>query len=284
MESLQLERLKQIELDIFKQFISVCQKLNLTYFVIGGTLLGAVRHKGFIPWDDDIDVGMPRKDYEIFLQKAQTLLPSHYFVQTHQTDPEYPLNYAKIRNSNTTFIESSVAKRNMNHGTYMDVFPLDFYPDSKLEQLCFDVRFKLPYFRVRSEFTIPKECKASALKKVLQSILMGLAKMMYPSADRAIKKRESLMKAYTNTSYLANFCGAWGKKEIVPASWYGEGKLMPFENLSVRVPAHPEKWLTQVYGDYMKLPPKEKQITHHYTDYIDLENSYTNYTTGDKKI
>lgn len=277
MEQLQLEKLKQIELDILKEFVFVCQKLNLTYFVIGGTLLGTVRHKGFIPWDDDIDVGMPRKDYEIFLQKAQELLPACYFLQTHQTDSEYPLNFAKIRNSNTTFIESSVANRNMNHGVYIDVFPLDFYPDSRLKQLWFDIRWKLLHFRMRSEFIIPKGYKAPLFKKMLQSVLMKLAKLIYPSATKVIERREKLMNLYTNTSLVANFCGAWGKREIVPAFWYGDGRILPFENLTVRVPKQAEKWLTQVYGNYMKLPPQEKQMAHHYTDKIDLEHSYQNY-------
>lgn len=280
MKQIQLEQLKQIELDILKQFIEVCQKLNLTYFVLGGTMLGAVRHKGFIPWDDDIDVGMPRQDYEVFLQKAQALLPESYFLQTHKTDPEYPLNFAKIRNSNTTFIESSMANRNINHGVYIDVFPLDFYPDSKLQQSLFDIRLKLLHFRMRSEFVIPKEYKASVLKKAVQNGLMGLAKLIFPSAQKAIEKREKLMKSYTHTSFLANFCGAWGKREIVPASWYGEGKVCSFENLSVRIPVQAEKWLTQVYGNYRQLPPKEKQISHHYTDKIDLEHSYKNFMQG----
>lgn len=277
MPKLEIEKLKQIELDIFRQFISVCQKLNLNYYAIGGTLLGSVRHKGFIPWDDDIDVAMLRKDYEIFLQKAQEFLPSPYFLQTHQTDPEYPLNFAKLRNSNTTFIESSVANRKINHGVYIDIFPLDFYPDSRFKQILFDIRWKLLHFRMRNEFIIPKEYKASATKKALQSVLMSIAKIIYPSTEKAIEKRDKLMKKYNNTSFLANFCGAWGKREIVPGQWYGKGKILSFENLSVQVPEQAEKWLTQVYGDYLKLPPKEKQISHHYTDNIDLEKSYKDY-------
>ena len=130
----QLQKMQEVEIDLFKAFIEVCQKLQLKYYLLGGTLLGAVRHKGFIPWDDDIDVGMPRKDYEIFIQKAQDLLPEHYFVQTLYSEPTIPYNFCKIRNSNTTFVEYSIKKLNINHGVYIDVFPLDGYPNDKKEQ------------------------------------------------------------------------------------------------------------------------------------------------------
>ena len=117
--------LKKIELEMFKYYLAICEKHDLKYFLIGGTLLGAVRHKGFIPWDDDIDIGMPRPDYEKFLLVAQKELPEHIFLQTHNTDIEYPNCFAKLRNSDTTFIETSCKKLKINHGIYIDIFPLD---------------------------------------------------------------------------------------------------------------------------------------------------------------
>ena len=132
----QTNRIKEIEIEIFKSFISVCEHLNLTYYVLDGTLLGAVRHKGFIPWDDDIDVGMPREDYEVFLREGQALLPEEYFIQTFDSDPEYLANYAKIRNNNTTFVETSVRHRKINHGVFIDVFPLDYCPEETKKRGC----------------------------------------------------------------------------------------------------------------------------------------------------
>lgn len=129
-----IEKLKDIELDILKCFISICEKNNLRYFLIGGTLLGSVRHKGFIPWDDDIDVGMPRKDYELFIERARHHLPDYYFVQTFSTDPSYPNNFMKIRDSRTTFLETAVKHLRMNHGVFIDVFLLDEYPSNKMVQ------------------------------------------------------------------------------------------------------------------------------------------------------
>ena len=123
-----IEKLKGIELQLLDAFVSACEQLNIDYYILAGTLIGAVRHKGFIPWDDDIDIGMFRKDYDIFLEEGQKLLPKDVFLQTFITDKEYPTYFAKLRKSNTTFIEKSVSKLKMNHGVYLDIFPLDYFP------------------------------------------------------------------------------------------------------------------------------------------------------------
>lgn len=116
-----LDKLKLIELDILNETISVCKKLNIRYYVLGGTLLGAVRHKGFIPWDDDIDIGMLRSDYDVFVEKAPQYLSKHLFLQTHKTDPQFFHGFAKIRNSDTIFIETVCKTKKMNHGIYSTI-------------------------------------------------------------------------------------------------------------------------------------------------------------------
>jgi lipopolysaccharide cholinephosphotransferase len=129
-----IKKLHIIELAMLGEFIRICQKYSLRYYLIGGSALGAVRHSGFIPWDDDIDIGMPRVDYEKFLSVAQAELDADLFLQTHKTDPAYPFSFAKIRNSKTTFIQSDSSHLQMNHGVYIDIFPLDGYPSSKLSR------------------------------------------------------------------------------------------------------------------------------------------------------
>lgn len=266
-----LKELKTIELEIFKSFIKVCEELNLRYYVVGGTLLGAVRHKGFIPWDDDIDVGMPRKDYEIFLEKGQELLPKEYFLQSIYTDDAYIQNYAKIRDNGTTFIETSAKNLNINHGVFIDVFPLDYCEDTfKYRHIFKPINFFLN-LRISSEFYVPNR---RAVLKIVSAVL----KIIYPSVRKVVLKREKMLKQLENGSLMANYCGAWGEKEIMPAEWYKEGTTLEFEGISVKVPKEYKKWLTQVYGDYMQLPPEEKRVTHHYTEVIDLNKSYLNYT------
>lgn len=267
----ELKVLKQIEKENLKAFIEICEKLNLRYYLLGGTLLGAVRHKGFIPWDDDIDVGMPRQDYEVFLEKGQELLPEHLFIQTIFTDPQYPHCFAKIRNNNTTFVESSMCNRKMNHGVYIDIFPLDYYPEDEKASRKLDRKKKYFNRRVACSFYFPEK---ETFKYKLVSFLM---KVMFPSLNKVLRKRDALYKSAAESELLANHGGAWGKKEIVPKSWYGEGTELQFEGLTVIGPKEYDKWLTQVYGDYMQLPPEEKRVGHHYTELIDLERSYEIY-------
>ena len=276
MDQKQLEKLKACELEMLKAFADVCEKLQLKYFVIGGTLLGAVQHEGFIPWDDDIDVGMPRADYERFIAEGQKYLPEWYFVQTMHSDPEWPANFAKIRDCRTTFIEKSVRHLNVNHGAYIDIFPLDFYPENRSKQIRFDFANRLLNLRIRRVF-YRKPGMESVLKKTVRCSSSALALMIHPSLKSAVKKQERLYRAVSHSNLLANHCGAWGKKEIVPAHWYGEGVLLQFEGIPVRAPKHYDKWLTQVYGDYMQLPPVEKRVGHHDYEVLDLDKPYTEY-------
>lgn len=264
----QTKQIQKLELEMLRIFIDVCQKLDLDYCMLGGTLLGAVRHQGFIPWDDDIDVGMMRQDYEIFLARGQEFLPEGFFLQTFQTDPEYPANFAKIRNSNTTFVEASVKNRKINHGVYIDIFPLDYYPDQN------EARFKrknmLMKLRITDAFTLDG-------MKGKTKMVRCLSRILYPSITTALEKREMLFKSVIAGTRIVNHCGAWGKKEIVPKEWYGNGTELEFEGIKVRAPQQYHLWLTQVYGDYMQLPPVEKRVGHHYVEQMDLEKSYLSY-------
>lgn len=271
-----LKKIQQIETDMLKDFISVCEKLKLNYFLLGGTMLGAVRHQGFIPWDDDIDIGMLRKDYETFLSAAPSLLPSHLFLQTNVSDPAWYANFSKIRHNNTTFIETSSAHLPIHHGVYIDIFPLDDYPESKIKQKVFSFKNRWYTKKIYSAFALNEEDSAKTAKGSILNIFYKLTGL---TVEKAVQKREKLFKKEKNSSLVANHCGAWGKKEIMPKEWYGESCLLSFEGISATVPKDYDKWLTQVYGDYMQLPPKEKRVTHHFTETIDLDSPYTAYTT-----
>lgn len=269
MNKKELKELQNCELDILKQFIKVCDKLNINYFIIGGTLIGAVRHKGFIPWDDDIDVCMLRKDYEKFLKEGQKILEDKYFLQTYKTDKEYPCCFAKIRNSETTFIESSINHLDINHGIYIDIFPLDnLYKYSKIKS-------KLLYYSLFYEYFKKSNNK---LKRLFNKI----ARIIYRKKDK-IKLCEKLDNIYQknnkkDSDIIINYCGAWGdKRESHKKSDFMNYTMLQFEDIQVKAPIGYDRVLKDTYGDYMTLPPKEKQVSHHYSDIIDTKKSYKEY-------
>ena len=267
-----LDDLKKIEFDMFLKFKNICEKHKFQYFLIGGTCLGAVRHLGFIPWDDDIDVGMPRIDYEKFLKVAQNELPKYIFVQTGKTDINYPMNYAKLRNSNTTFIESSAKKFKMNHGVYLDIFPLDGYKYNKIHSLL----IKGYSLRIAQEFYSNVNSKTGIIQTIKNSIIRLFFCRDY---RKARDRKDSLMKKYSfeDMNMVFNYCGAYGEKEIMPKEYFGIGSKGVFEGVEVVLPEKYDLYLKKQYDDYMKLPPIEERIGHHFCEVIDLHKSYKCY-------
>ena len=262
-------QLKQKELQILSAFIAVCDELNLKYFLAGGTLLGAIRHKGFIPWDDDIDVCMPRDDYDLFLKNAYKYLPEHLFVQTHYSDPDYRQPFAKIRDSNTTYIETSSQMLNINHGIFIDIFPIDGLPDNnrKINHL---LRYKKVVMTYLGKDYYPRTFRRAVFGFIAKCLLFA------KTPQSALCRFEVKIKKYSYTECKKTilYGGAWGKKEIHDKDLYGDGATATFEGLKVVVPANYDCYLTELYGDYMKMPPIEKRIGHHFCCRFDLNQSY----------
>ena len=273
-----LKELQQVELDTLKEFIRVCNELNVKYFLDSGTLLGCIRHGGFIPWDDDIDVAMPREDYEIFLKEGQKLLKDKYFLQTYKTDPEYTMGFAKIRNSETTFIESSVKNLKINHGVYIDIFPLDGYNDKKKIRNFLNKKvFVLYNLQINKKYDF-KIVHKNNIKKKLALILSNL---LYggKSVSSLLEKKEKIAKKYSINDTGKVYCFFYNTTTDLKmdSSIFEEGITKKFENIDVIVPKKYDEYLKIMYGDYMTLPPKEKRIAHHYNEVIDLEKSYKKY-------
>jgi len=255
-----------------KQLIIICDKLNINYYLIGGTLLGAVRHKGFIPWDDDIDVCLLRDDYNILVSEGQKYLNDKYFLQTYETDSEYPHCFAKLRNSNTTFIETSINNKNINHGIYIDIFPLDYYHSISFIDR---IKYKLLHYQLFKKAINPK-----GLKKMI----MLISNIVYGKRNSIelcrLKEKIIIKDKNVNKTKVTNFYGAWGiKKETHNMNCFNDYKIVKFENVDVKIPVGYNEILTNMYGDYMKLPPIENRVSHHYSDVIDTNKSYREYVT-----
>ena len=264
-------RLLQLELmKMMKVFHEICEKNNLTYYILGGTCLGAIRHKGFIPWDDDMDVGLPRADYEKFFQIVSRESPLNIDLKCYRNTSQTPFHYIKFINNTTTLIESSYKK--CVEGIYLDVFPLDGLKKYGIIQ---KNRFRVIHFL---HALIMNHFYTKENRKVVNRFFEFIAKRINPRKVHFILEclmnRENLKE---KPAFLCNFLGAWGEREIIPSSVFGAGKLYQFEDAMLYGPENPDAYLRSLYGDYMQLPPEEKRVCKHDYFYINLNKPYKEY-------
>ena len=272
--------LQKVQLDILKDFIRVCEKNNLKYFLVSGTCLGAVRHKGFIPWDDDIDVGMPREDYDKLLA-LQKDFKERYFIQTYKTDPKYLYNFAKIRDSETTYIENNFMTTQINHGVWLDVFPLDGFSYEYEDSAKFEKEVKKTWrktilgypWNLRRKFSKRTFFKDLGLNIVaLLTFWTGVGHYR----NKSVEKRLTRIP-YSKAKTVGNHYGIYYKKEAMPIEWFGEGSKATFEGVEVIIPKEWDKYLTKLYTDYMTPPPEDKRIGHHFDKGLSLTQGYKEY-------
>lgn len=261
MDSDVLKKLQKEQFDIAKKVTGICDKYNLQYFLIGGTLLGAVRHGGFIPWDDDFDIGMPRKDYEQFLEISQVELGNDYYLHAHETDKEYWLPFAKVRRNGTLFNEKSIMPITTHKGIFIDIFPFDnvISPGNKLLPVLSKIIGALSVLIYRK-----RGLDLGVKPNIKQKILLFFTKLM------TIKKlayfQRKLMTLYDNrkTEYWINWGSYYGyKKEMMPKEKFLPLTKLSFDGATFKVPKDHYFVLTQIFGDYMVPPPIEQRTGQH---------------------
>ena len=256
-----LRRLQLCELEILGEFIRICEKHKLRYYLAGGTLLGAVRHGGFIPWDDDIDVEMPRKDYDLFAKYCSEELNERYFYQSADTDKNYFLTYAKLRKNNTCFYEERFANSKFHKGIFIDIFPLDYAPrPSAVGRLIFNL------------MAVGNRCgqvdsgeKYVPYNKISGKICYTLFGLFTPKGRTKVRRvLVCFSNWFSDRRYWASYSGAYGySKELFRREWYSRPLMIKFENRKYRIPKEYMKILKTLYGDdYMTLPPESEHRTH----------------------
>ena len=268
----QVDCIQKADLILLQEMDRVCKELGVGYFVCGGTMLGYMRHEGFIPWDDDVDVAMLRSDYDRFCKEAGPYLKEKFFLQTRETDPHIPYLFSKLRLDDTEYITEYNQDRDFHKGICLDIFPFDFLPDRPencqpfIEEVlalsaAHNVIANHQYALDPSELT-PRNADE---KRYLKEQTASLKK--YWSMDLA-KSQAEYIKAATRYNADAKEQGLTMVASFIPDFTYIDlNDLLPyqrgmFSGVEVSVPKRPDVFLTMQYGDFMKLPPKHQQVAH----------------------
>ncbi|WP_421038372.1 LicD family protein [Streptococcus hyointestinalis] len=267
--SSQIKLIQNKELDILKKFIEVCQEYNLTYYVVGGTLLGAVRHKGFIPWDDDIDVAMPRKDFERLKEIERKAFTYPYRCISEENTPTHTKAFMNIQDKSTKLL-MTYSNIKQEASLWIDVFPIDGMPSHPLKRFIHEKKYLLRRMFVQlSQFnTIVNQNKEN--RPLSERLVIATAKVINFEKLLNYKKMQekyinTLKKYDMSEDYSGNLTGAYKLKEIVPTKFWGEGSLLDFEDIKVNAPVDYRGYLQAIYGDsYMELPPVEQRVPHQY--------------------
>lgn len=269
-------RWNAVIIDVLSVFIRICEAQGLRYFCAGGTAIGAVRHQGMIPWDDDIDVFMPRPDYDRFLALAAHSMPEGYEVLSPYATKDYPMYFAKMCNARTTLLENE--RIPCVFGLYIDIFPLDGACDDV--ETCYREkrRFKRLMNKLEAVSTHNsfgeyvgllakrREWGRFAVKTVAFCCRSWLRRWLLKQMDSIAYGHD-----YALSSRVVTYSGAYQRQEIYPKAWLETPQMFAFEGLMVNLPHDYDAYLRHFFGDYMTLPPVEQRTSHHQKVFFDLD-------------
>ncbi|WP_303997432.1 phosphorylcholine transferase LicD [Megamonas hypermegale] len=271
MKEISLNEQKKIQLEMLVDFANFCDENNITYYLSGGTLLGAIRHKGFIPWDDDIDIMMPREDYERALKMYKHEI---YEANNININKECWIILGRISN-NKTYLKGNW-KDKYKESVYIDIFPLDGLPDNKFfQKLIFFIEQIFILCQVASvmKYSVTKKYadkNAGVLnwkiyfRTIIKYILITLIGKTKPQFWIKIVHKIATMKSFYKSNFMGCLIiGNYGTKEIMPKEVFKSKIQVDFEGYKFWAPIGYDCYLKSLYGDYMKLPPVEKRQSHH---------------------
>ncbi|MCQ2211191.1 MAG: LicD family protein [Paludibacteraceae bacterium] len=261
-----IRKVQLVQLQILQDFMDFCDERGLRYFMAGGALIGVLRHKGFIPWDDDIDLSMPRKDYDKFIS-LQNEYPKGYSLTNHDTDASWQFNFAQFVDE-TSDIIVRLNEEPRSCKIWIDIFPEDGLPNNKIHRW-FHVkrimlyRYWIQVANLRTQVDTHKVGRPwyeKAVIKALHYIPLG----GFVNVDRTLKRMEQSLRKYDydESAFVGSMLGKYREKEVVPREWWGDGAMLDFETVKVRCPQEYDQLLTHIYGDYMKMPPEDKRVGH----------------------
>ena len=260
--------LQEKSLEIFKYFQKICKEHNLRYWVGGGTLIGALRHQGFIPWDDDLDVLMLREDYNRLMAEGDRVLDREKFFLQKEFSDHWPLFFSKLRLNGTACIEKYHAKDPMiHHGVYMDIFPCDDAAGTEFGR-------RIQYLASKIVITKCLDKRGYDTNSTAKKVVMALCRLLPLKPFVYLAKKGSKKRGLVHT-----FLGGGRKysKNIFARTYLAERTQGQFEGKTYPIPRDFDTLLTMLYGDYMTLPPEEERVIKQHAVLVDLENSYEKY-------
>lgn len=254
-----LRKLQLVQLLPFLEIKRICDKHNIHYTPIGGTLLGTVRHKGFIPWDDDIDVGMLREEYNKFLEVAKNELRPEFFLQTYETDPNYPKAIARLCVNETRYVLRWEKDADIHQGVFTDIFPYDNSPNNKLHQIYH--KYMIKWLRYATYHKYSPYGKPTSIKGKIFSFIVSLP-FTFHNKKSVRTLWDNIMQKYNSmsTEHVVRTGSSYPYEKVrVKRALMEEFVEMEFEDFKISVLKGYHEHLSDNYGDYMKLPPIEKR-------------------------
>lgn len=262
-----IETLRELQMAIFKvlcDVVDVCEAQGFRYSLEGGTLLGAVRQKGFIPWDDDVDIMMPRPDYEALI-KYCTTHKTKFSLVCHEVEPKYGYLFAKAYDPQTKIVDEKSNRYGLDMGVFIDIFPLDAVGNdfNEIAHKLSKLRFKFYLYVAANWKRFFRSFGRPWYIEPIRYIFYLISRVV--TFDKLIPDLEKAVRAYSygSTKYILTTGGSYWLKDVWLVSYAQEYVEMDFENRKFKVIAGWHNYLSYVYGDYMQLPPPDKQIGHH---------------------
>lgn len=276
MRKITMDEMKSIELEMLKDVAAFCDKNHIRYYLCGGTLLGAVRHKGFIPWDDDIDIIMPRPDYLKFVSTYNGAT-ERYYVKSIENDPQYWRTFAKVFDARTFLKEDAISVEKPGNAVFIDIFPSDGLPPSRWKQrILFKEQEFLNFLYHGSAWTYTRSHKYNDSKSqfakakgIIRTILKFVAvTVLHPLPTRKLIRiinANASKYPFDESEEVAAIvdCAYGGARERISRAKYAPRIEFDFEGCKFWGPAGYEEYLTHLYGNYMEMPPVDRRVTHH---------------------
>lgn len=261
MRKIELDELKQLQLQILDEVVDFCNQHQIKYFLMAGTLLGAVRHQGYIPWDDDIDIGMLREDYERFLE-LYSKKEGNYYIYTHKLNPKSTFPFMKLCLKDTLVREEFLDSHD-EYGINIDIFPIDSISSQNSIKIVKNINLLLKIRHIKSANLIKywqEKDKLFPIRTILKIIFSFISyKTIFNKIDVILQK-----EAKQTEIYKGNILWGYGTRELVDPKIFDSLTEVTFEGKQYKIPMNYHNWLTNVYGNYMELPPIEKRMPHHF--------------------